>query len=356
MSGINVAFTLLPISSHDDFHSSIPKLTISSHVHPLGIRNLKNHCYVNVILQIIYSVLRTPHQKCISIIVSKGKISEYLFDTAHKTPSAQEVEMPHVANRDRGQRVWVTTHDNLSSKGSFSELLFSFVLEQYILCDICTMKSSDFETTSLLYVTHTDFTSVQELLMQEHKQKLCKTCSCCGRDTWHIESKRILQPPKYLIIIVNRITYSNNRITWNRSRMPLDLYIKLSPYKFSLQASVDHHVYSMSSGHYTASINCCGKTFHCNHNKITKYDITDTNNSSTVYILVYKLIMECKGGSMSRRTFVVVGIVECLQPDRGGSELIGSHGADTVVCLFTTGRGVGTKTCGMDNVFPADDL
>ena len=38
---------------------------------------------------------------------------------------------------------------------------------------------------------------------------------------------------------------------------------------------------------------------------------------------------------MSRRTFVVVGIVECLQPDRGGWELIDSHGADTVVCPFT---------------------
>ena len=65
------------------------------------------------------------------------------------------------------------------------------------------------QTTSLLYVTPTDSSSMQELLMQEHKQKLYKTCSCCGRDTWHIESKKFLQPPNYLIIIVNRITYSN---------------------------------------------------------------------------------------------------------------------------------------------------
>ena len=34
---------------------------------------------------------------------------------------------------------------------------------------------------------------------------------------------------------------------------------------------------------------------------------------------------------MSRRAFVVAGIVECLQPDRGGWELIDSHGAGTVV-------------------------
>ena len=53
--------------------------------------------------------------------------------------------------------------------------------------------------------------------------------------------------------------------------------------------------------------------------------------------------------------FVVVGIVECLQSDRGGWKLIDSHGAGTVVCPFTTGRGVDTETCGMDNVFPPDD-
>ena len=113
---------------------------------------------------------------------------------------------------------------------------------------------------------------------------------------WRGCSKKVnkvnhLQPPNYLIIIVNRITYSNNRITKNKSRIPLDLYIKLGPYKFSLQASVDHHGYSMNSGHYTASINCCGKTFHCNDNKITECNIMDTYNSSTAYILLYKLML-----------------------------------------------------------------
>ena len=81
-------------------------------------------------------------------------------------------------------------------------------------------------------------------------------------------------------------------ISYHKSRMPLDQYIKLGPYKFSLQASVHHHGYSMNSGHYTASINCCGKTFHWNDNKITECYITDTYNSSTAYILLYKL-MEC---------------------------------------------------------------
>ena len=186
--------------------------------------------------------------------------------------------------------------------------------------DKCTMKSTTFETNSLLYVTPTDSASMQELLLQEHKQNSYKTCSCCVRDTWHIESTQISQPPKYHTIIVNRITYSNNKITKNNGRMPLDLYIKLGPYKFSLQASVDHHGYAMNSGHYTALNNCCAKTFHCNDDKITACNIMDTYISSTAYILLYKL-MECKGGNMSRRALIVAGIVECLQPDRGADRL-----------------------------------
>ena len=143
----------------------------------------------------------------------EGKISECLFDTAHKTASTQDVEalklqlspynsfftggtqkgtweclMLLIEIMDKGFGL-CPTNDNIYSKGSFSELLFSFVLEKCIICDIRTVKSPAFETTSLLYVTPTDCTPMQELLMREHNQKLYNTCSCCGRDTWHIESE-----------------------------------------------------------------------------------------------------------------------------------------------------------------------
>ena len=82
------------------------------------------------------------------------------------------------------------------------------------------------------------------------------------------------------------------------------------------------------------------------------------NVISRIPIINLLLIYVCTNSSWNiraaicfLRTFVVVGIVECLQPDRGGWELIDSHGAGAVSCPFTTGRGVGTKTCGMDNGF-----
>ena len=185
------------------------------------------------------------------------------------------------------------TNDNISSKRSSSELLFSFVLQKYIIYDIHEVKSPGFETTSLLYGTPTDCSSMQELLMQEHKQKLHKTCSCCGRDTWRIKSKHILQPPKYLILIVNRITYSNNRIIKRQKSHASGSIYQNGSLQISVQSSVNHHGYSINSGHYTPAINCCGKTFNCNDKKNTECNITDTYHSSTAYILLYKLIMEC---------------------------------------------------------------
>ena len=49
----------------------------------------------------------------------------------------------------------------------------------------------------------------------------------------HVESKHILQRPKYLIIIVNRFSNTNDKIIKNRSITPLDLNIMLGPYKFN---------------------------------------------------------------------------------------------------------------------------
>ena len=41
---------------------------------------------------------------------------------------------------------------------------------------------------------------------------------------------------------------------------------------------------------YTASINCCKRTFYCNDSKITEFEMIDTKNSSTAYVVMYKLI------------------------------------------------------------------
>ena len=117
-----------------------------------------------------------------------------------------------------------------------------------------------------------------------------KSCFRCNKNTWHVESNHILQPPNYLIIVVNRFRYINNQFAKDKCSIPMDMTVVLGYHKFSLQATIDHHGPSIYSGHYTTSVNCCNRTFYCNDNKITEFDMINTKNSSTAYVVIYKLI------------------------------------------------------------------
>ena len=221
---------------------------------------------------------------------------------------------------------------------SLSDLLFSFVLEKYIVCEVCGLRSPSFESSSVLHISPTDTPSMQNLILEGLQQKLQKSCSRCNRNTRHIESSYILQPPKYLLLFVNRFRYLDNNIIKDRCPIPLDTTVMLGPLKFNLQATIDHHGPSIDSGHYTASINCCKKTFYCNDHKITEFGTTD-KNSSTAYIVLYKWIDTWFLDSNRR-----VGVWSL--PWRW----------HILSIPLTTGRGTSAETCGFDDVFPPDDL
>ena len=146
------------------------------------------------------------------------------------------------------------------------------------------------ESSGVLYISPTHTSSMQELIMQGLQQKLEKSCFRCNKNTWHVESNHILQPPNYLIIVVNRFRYINNQFAKDKCSIPMDMTVVLGYHKFSLQATIDHHGPSIYSGHYTTSVNCCNRTFYCNDNKITEFDMINTKNSSTAYVVIYKLI------------------------------------------------------------------
>ena len=220
---------------------------------------------------------------------------------------------------------------------SLSDILFSFVLEKYIVCDVCGLRSPSFESSSVLYISPTETSSMQNFILEGLQQKLQKSCSRCNKNTRHIESSCILQPPKYLLLFVNRFRYINNNITKDRCPILMDTTVRLCPLKFSLQATIDHHGPSIDSGHYTASINCCKKTFYCNDHKITEFGITDKN--STAYIVLYKWIDTWFLDSNRR-----VGVWSL--PWRW----------HILSIPLTTGRGTSAETCGLDDVFPPDDL
>ena len=57
---------------------------------------------------------------------------------------------------------------------SLSDILFSFVLEKCIVCDVCGLRSPSFESSSVLYIspTGTSTSSMQNLILEGLQQKL----------------------------------------------------------------------------------------------------------------------------------------------------------------------------------------
>ena len=64
------------------------------------------------------------------------------------------------------------------------DILFSFVLGIYIVCDVCGLESSSFESSSMLYITPTDTSSMQDMVLQWMQQQLQKSCSRCNKNSY----------------------------------------------------------------------------------------------------------------------------------------------------------------------------
>ena len=89
---------------------------------------------------------------------------------------------------NKGLVPYYGSNDYNSTGVSLFEILFSFMLEKYIVCDACGLRSPSFESSSVLYITPTCTSSMQELIKQGMKQKLEKSCFRCKKNTWHVES------------------------------------------------------------------------------------------------------------------------------------------------------------------------
>ena len=200
-------------------------------------------------------MLQTAHNACNSKDVDALKFQSVRHDIFYNGQNQEDstecllilINIIHKGSRPDSSLTTSPTGDSLS------DILFSFVFEKYIVCDVCGLRSPSFESSSVLYISPTDTSSMQNLILGL-QQKLMKSCSRCNKITQHIESSYILQPPKYLLLFVNRFRYINNNITKDRCPIPLDTTVRLGPLKFRLQATVDHHRPSIDSGHYTVLI------------------------------------------------------------------------------------------------------
>ena len=192
--------------------------------------------------------------------------------------------------------IWfvVRIHEKMISDNALISDNMTYVIRKYKFDLSCLSASLWLKEKTPLNPLHCNMVAVlsenTDTIMQGLQQKLEKSCFRCNKNTWHVESNHILQPPNYLIIVVNRFRYINNQFAKDKCSIPMDMTVVLGYHKFSLQATIDHHGPSIYSGHYTTSVNCCNRTFYCNDNKITEFDMINTKNSSTAYVVIYKLI------------------------------------------------------------------
>ena len=301
-------FGLIPLSKCPRTDSvpqqSHPPPLINEHKHPFDLKNPKFQCFFNSVLQLIFLIFRNNSYTSSFNSSTEGTLLKCMLQTAHNACNSIDVDalkfqlvrhdIFHNGQNQEDSTECLLMLINIIHKGSMpdssstisptgaslSDILFSFVLEKYIVCDVCGLSSPSFESSNVLYISPIDTSSMQNLILEGLQQKLQKSCSRCNKNTRHVESSYILQPPKYLLLFVNQFRYIDNNVAKDRCPIPMDTTVRLGPLKFSLQATIDHHEPSIHSGHYTASINCCKKTFYCNDHTITEFGITDKNSST----------------------------------------------------------------------------
>ena len=65
---------------------------------------------------------------------------------------------------NKGSVPYCGSIDNNSTGVSLSDILFSFMLERYIVCVVCALRAPSFESSSVLHITPTYTSSMQEYI------------------------------------------------------------------------------------------------------------------------------------------------------------------------------------------------
>ena len=129
---------------------------LNKHIHPLGIINTERHCYMNSLIQLLFSILRTISHNFQFHSSTEGSISKFLFEIAHSASSSTDVDAPKfwlvqydifyggekqdasdclmmlVELIDKGSVPYCGSNDNNSTGVTLSEILFSFMLENIV--------------------------------------------------------------------------------------------------------------------------------------------------------------------------------------------------------------------------------
>ena len=130
---------------------------LHKHIHAFAIINPKNHCYMNSVIKLLFSILRTISPNFQFNPSTEGSISKFLFEIACSASSSTDMDalkfglvqcdkfysgeqqedaseclMVLIELINKGSVPYCGSNDNNSTGVSLSEILFSFMLENIL--------------------------------------------------------------------------------------------------------------------------------------------------------------------------------------------------------------------------------
>ena len=70
----------------------VPSFILNKDIHPFGISHPKYHCFMNYVIQLHFSILRTSSHNFQFNSSTGGSLSEFLYETAHSASSFTDVD------------------------------------------------------------------------------------------------------------------------------------------------------------------------------------------------------------------------------------------------------------------------
>ena len=115
---------------------------------------------------------------------------------------------------------------------------------------------------------------------------LMKGCNVCLHDTSHYEFSKFEDPPKVLMMVLNRFSFTLSAKN-NKTAVTIDRKLKLDSNIYDLIACIEHHGETASSGHYTAKLLYPDVAFSCDDYYVSTIKQLKDEISRNAYLLFY---------------------------------------------------------------------
>ena len=315
LDNIDTFTQITPSESRLDDNSYTENTTeICSYVLPVGLANPRNHCYINSVLQIIHRILlqftegihinSNPEGCLVKTLLdtvysnSNYGLSQFKLQLARFNPffdgtnqqDAYEclisiLDILHLGTKENlVDDVYMLEDDQFIN--SLTKQLFSHTTKRSLKCVICRYVAESYSQSYTLFVYPYKDSNMTDLLNSSMMSDLIKKCDCCQSNTKHEETVTIVQPPKFLAIIVNRFDQALIGGK-NKSRIRIDRELQIASDRYNLVGSIHHYGASITSGHYITNVYYHDVAYTCNDSRIVSLNCLEPSDS--VYMTFYTL-------------------------------------------------------------------